>query len=822
MRYRYALFADGRVECFEDRYQACFEFAKKGATAISVHSFSRDIRYDQSSVRVWGDLHLVYFENEEYEDALLKLQEKGIPSNSLDRYELSDSVEIAVPECLCGVHVGLSERALVDEQVRRHFGCRWPESYVCNFGSQNVVFSEALVECYYGNCRKHKRVHSLGRYKPVSLLAELFFNEFRKLHGGSWRYKTGHLTRCSVLSEFLASDDSISYEEVKLLKSLTHGKFSSLPGLALKAGRADLINDPKFLRDASVGYDGITLCSDVPNKLEKIGSKISCRGYCGVTVPSALPFMRYHPDLEGRKQRFGAFVLNQYGLFKHERGDLICPPIWVKECLSGISERVAARTIIFYDFEGCRQELTVDEKDLGKPKFFDLLHCQGFEYPTGKTEKGLLRNFLVQQYPKQCKRQDAIAVDESGWYKDGFVPPRFELKASSYKLKSVLLPPESAGNLRLAKFDHKANWGSEEELAAYFSLIAPLLGLIKHKGICFHFYGSSKWRRDSILDAVNYAWGDWLVPKVCSADDVSKFIVALKNMHKDLPLCVREVGSSDKAQKKMRTFLRRYFLGRKGADGGVRGVVISTGEETLVPEKDRRLCRNGYVFQNDVLLISIPIGAVDFSAYEKLPAGFGQMSVQKIKKDKGSLVEIFELVHNVFKRELKRGKTPKVFAEIVRILSMIYCVERYLVGDNAVSDNFVVSDAALRRCMRCVRDLDFETSFFMQSAQTLNRTCGQILSTGFSYDAFSSGAGASILSIFVETKSYIIVPADEFKKIWGDGFPFSAFTEWLKKKKVLVSFKNQGVCGVQHFPKLKKSVRSYKINKKRLTELTRG
>lgn len=816
MRYRYALFADGHVECFEDRYQACFEFAKKGATAISVHSFSRDIRYDQSSVRVWGDLHLFYLENEEYENALLKLHEKGIPSNLLDRYELSDSVEIVVPEYLCGVHEGFSERALVDEQVRKYFGCRWPRSHVWSLGRQDVVFSEALVECYYDNCRKHERVHSLGGHKPISLLAELFFNEFRKFHGDSWRYKTGHLTMCSVLNEFLASD-SMSYGEVRLLKSLTHGKFSRLKGLALKAGRADLINDTKFLRDASVGYDGITLCSDVPNKLEKIGSKLSCRKYCGVTVPSALPFMVYHPELEGRNQKFRSFVLNQYGLFEHERDDLICPPIWVENRFVGEQGKVGARVVVFYDVDGKRKQLVIDEMDVDSPKLFALLREHGFECPTGKTEKGLLRKFLVQQYPRQNKREEAVAVEKAGWHKDGFVPPRSEFKESSYKLKSVLLPPESAGNLELARFDNKENWEPEEELATYFSLLAPLLGLVKHKGICFHFYGGQEQQRDSIFSAVNYAWGDWLVPKVCSADDLTKHVGALTKLHNDLPLCVREVGSSDKAQKKMRTFLRRYFLGRKGNNKPVRSVVVSTGEKPLTPVQDRRLGRWGYVYQKDVLLIDLEINNLRLPIFENIPADFARKEIRKIEKDR-NFPQALQSVHNQFKKLLVRRSSSRVFSEIVCVLSMVYCVENFLIRGQSWTSDYKCSDFALKKYTLLLGDLDIEAAYFSVVATRLAKICKQIIDVGFSWSAFGMG-GTEPFHNFIETKAYIIIPADEFKKMWGDDFPFGAFADWLKKRKVLVRFRKQGVCGVHYFPKLKKSVRSYKISIKKLIEL---
>jgi hypothetical protein len=834
MRYRYALFADDRVECFEDTIQGRRVMIRNGAKAFSVHSFARELKVGRPPAQMWGDFHLFYESGVFLEFLASKLNQLCISVGDIKAYKVDDGFELIIPEYVFRGDIGFFMREQIDRAVRKEFKSAWPTDFVkkicgCKLSFTRVLFDNDSFRIAIDELLPTAKKCEDGKVSP---LTELFFLIFFRENKHSLErclvhIRYGNLLKCSVL-DAVRKAESISFEEAKLLKSLVICKMFSFKGFLKYYQREELILSDDIRMKFAFVSPSFCFCEDVPSELEKINSKFKCHGDCGVTNPSALPFLSYPPDLYSLDRNVGGFYLNRDGVFVegdcgHSHVDTkICPPIWVEDSFAGEQGEVGARAVVFYDVEGNCKQLVVDEMVVDSPKLFVLLREHGFECPTGKTEKGLLRKFLVQQYPRQNKREDVVAVEDSGWHKDGFVPPRSELKASSYKLKSVLIPPESACDLSLPLFDDKEYWRPEEELAAYFSLLAPLLGLVKHKGICFHFHGGREQQRDSILSAVNYAWGDWLVPKVCSADDLTKHVGALTKLHNDLPLCVREVGSSDKAQKKMRTFLRRYFLGRKGDNKPVRGVVVSTGEKTLTPAKDRRLGRWGYVYGGDILLIDIPVGLSNFGTTEKISAGFGKFAVHEIQKDKDQFSKLLRSAHKKFKQTLVTRKSSRVFSEIVRILSMIYCVERYLVGDNAVSDNFVVSDAALRRCVRCVRDLDFETSFFMQSAQTLNRACGQILSTGFSYDAFSSGAGASILSIFVETKSCIIIPADEFKKMWSDGFPFSAFTEWLKKKKVLVSFKNQGVCGVQHFPKLKKSVRSYKINKKRLIELTRG
>ncbi|WP_319779944.1 DUF927 domain-containing protein [Maridesulfovibrio sp.] len=828
MRYRYALFADGRVECFEDSVEARISLIRKGAKSFSVYVFSDKLGNSVSPIAVWGDLHLYFASRLAGSDFASFLYQFRVPSSSVRVFKHSDMYEFVVSEEAFRGDFPYISRIQTDlDFQRKYLGVPSEESYF-ELGGNNILSSE--VELLGDDClvpleffySKYSHIQAFG----VSLLSKSY-NSLNLKYRGRLRsvpMNNRFMKRCKVLQGFLESERLSDYQ-IRFGGSLFRNDIAGLRSFLTRHGRHEIGDEDFSIEFCESGRNLPVWCCDVPKLLKENGYPFQCREFCGVSTPEALPYAAFPPELGALHEEYGEFLLTRTGLFAdvflNDDKIRICPPIWVEGSFNGEQGMVGARAVVFYDVEGNRKQLVVDEMVVDSPKLFALLREHGFECPTGKTEKGLLRKFLVQQYPRKNKREDAVAVEESGWHKDGFVPPRSELKVSSYKLKSVLIPPESAGNLELARFDNKENWEAEEELATYLSLLAPLLGLVKHKGICFHFHGGREQQRDSILSAVNYAWGDWLVPKVCSADDLTTHISALTKLHNDLPLCVREVGSSDKAQNKMRTFLRRYFLGRKGDNKPVRGVVVSTGAEPLTPAKDRRLGRWGYVYDGDVLLIDIPVGRSNFGATEKVPAGFGKVAVHEIQKDNDQFSKLLRSAHKEFKRALVTRKSSRVFSEIVRVFSMICCVEYYLVGKQELTADFVSSDIRLARYIRMVHDLDTEKDYFRPDAVRLAKICTEF----FNFRCVPIAAGIdheSCMKKSIFTEKHIIIPADDFKKMWSDDFPFGSFTAWLRKEKILVPFKRQGVCGTHHYPKLKKSVRSYKINKKRLIELTRG
>ncbi|WP_419783502.1 hypothetical protein [Maridesulfovibrio sp.] len=828
MRYRYAFFENDRVECFEDSPQARESLIRKGAKAFSVYAFSGVHGKTFGHIYAWGDLHLYFPLNGEGEEFAGLLNFYRVPPASVRIFLHDDMYEFVIAEEAFRGDFPYVRRLETDRDFQVMYGGSPPEKRYFDFGMGKLLSSEVelLSDDYLVQLEKFYHKYSHAEASGVSLLSKEYSSLNRKYRGRlhDIPIKSRFLKRCKVLQGFLESERLSDYQ-IRFGGSLFRNDIAGLRSFLTRHGRHEIGDEDFSIEFCESGRNLPVWCCDVPKLLKENGYPFQCREFCGVSTPEALPYAAFPPELGALHEEYGEFLLTRTGLFAdvflNDDKIRICPPIWVEGSFNGEQGMVGARAVVFYDVEGNRKQLVVDEMVVDSPKLFALLREHGFEWPTGKTEKGLLRKFLVQQYPRQNKREDAVAVEESGWHKDGFVPPRSEFKASSYKLKSVLIPPESACDLSLPLFDDKEYWRPEEELAAYFSLLAPLLGLVKHKGICFHFHGGREQQRDSILSAVNYAWGDWLVPKVCSADDLTAHISALTKLHNDLPLCVCEVGSSDKAQKKMRTFLRRYFLGRKGDNKPVRGVVVSTGAEPLTPAKDRRLGRWGYVYDGDVLLIDIPVGRSNFGTTEKVPAGFGKVAVHEIQKDKDQFSKLLRSAHKEFKRVLVTRKSSRVFSEIVRVFSMISCVEYYLVGEQELTADFVYSDIRLARYIRMVHELDTENDYFRPDAVRLAKICTDFLN--FGCVPFSAGVGhESCMDKSILTDKHIIIPADEFKKMWSDGFPFSAFTEWLKKKKVLVSFKNQGGCGVHHYPKLKKSVRSYKINKKRLLELTRG
>ncbi|BDQ36850.1 hypothetical protein SYK_12100 [Pseudodesulfovibrio nedwellii] len=127
-------------------------------------------------------------------------------------------------------------------------------------------------------------------------------------------------------------------------------------------------------------------------------------------------------------------------------------------------------------------------------------------------------------------------------------------------------------------------------------MTAPTLALVKTPGICLHFHGRSQSARNALLASISKVAGH----AIYSLPDALKHVVALKGHHKDSTLHIAEVEDDD--IKGMHRFIRRYFLGRKGKDGPVAGIIISTGNSPLGQKGGHLFTHNKRVLAVDVEL----------------------------------------------------------------------------------------------------------------------------------------------------------------------------------------------------------------------------
>ncbi|WP_291327144.1 hypothetical protein [Desulfovibrio sp. UCD-KL4C] len=810
MRYRYALFSYDRIECFEDTPEQQKMLISKGAHAFSVHSFSEPLVKGRLPQRIWGDLHITWSEEEgsrPLQECVDYLHRYAVPESLVDLYIENSFYELIVEESAFRGELGSPARFVFDSKIKR-FICSYAVNY--NFydvnGFQIPFTSVPVAKTKLAPSSSDSCKGLLGYWEScdskVSELAHLYFVEHMKL-GEKKDYirpVLANLLKCNVFRQFINSS-TYRIDEAKLLAKMIGGSaikafLNSCPN-STRSEDNDLIrifdNKNMYLLLPRIA------CSRVSEELSAINSNLQCTSECHVPRASVLPYASKAFEVD-RPMALEGCVLNSSGFYHVDSSKVpnenfrIMDPIWARDNFLG------GRQIICHDMYGFRRELYLSEEDLDSPKLFSILRSHQVYVPTNKVKQGALRRYLLSQCP-HIKEKSVYSISEyAGWQDDGsYIPPTetTQPQDQNIKVKSHVLPPPED----LYSFPRlgKEKFSTEATLAALFSLVAPLLRKLGMKGVCLHFHGGSADDRDLIIHAVQTVWRSYLYPVHYSLPDVKRHIAALKMHRKDSVLCVREV--QEHQVKNMRSVLRRFFLGRKGSDPGVDGVIVSTGAVPLGEEKEGRKGRAGYISKGRVLAVDVELGK-DRNAGGELTHSTGEVFLGKIID--GNFAQLLSEFKYYFVADKKQGSGDIVFGVLTDIATVAFVMIRWLHSAAGIPP------ATIDFC-----DQEFGNLIFRHDLELIKY--GPIVVELHKIIQNAQKNPASFLKQVVPCgRGCFAITAKDFKKIIPDEVSLTFFSIWLKKKKILRLSQDKSLCGVHHFTGLGGSARAYFVHEKSL------
>jgi len=249
----------------------------------------------------------------------------------------------------------------------------------------------------------------------------------------------------------------------------------------------------------------------------------------------------------------------------------------------------------------------------------------------------------------------------------------------------------------------------------------------------------------------------------------------------------------------MRSFIKRYFLGRKGADSGVQGVIISTGEKPLAQRLNRRNGINAFIEKGEVLAIDISIDqwsgtacCVDrlaFRLVDQLASNFAD-TVGTLRLDQTKLRQEHQ--------KLEKGKFNQGIADVLWLFAAIghwaYGEEKlgWWQGNNLP---IVFRDF--------VKAVDGQEALYMSHLKLIDQSIPKEVEIG----SVRVGYKTSLANI---GGGRVLVPSSWLQKIIGNRSDLKQFLAWLRANRV-ISTKAGENCGSYHHPEAKATVRGYAL-----------
>jgi len=648
---------------------------------------------------------------------------------------------------------------------------------------------------------KKYRLPSLRSQKgSVSLLAKLYYAFHNQLRGRKdlLTPKYARIRQCTVVDELLKQADATP-KELAAICSLFGNRSDIFASVLSSLGRSDLLFlvDRKKFR-AELKQRQPKACREALAISFEFEGKFPCTGGCGVSSPAALPFLPWGVLLERPiGPSCGGCALTEQGLYlSNETNDdttKVMEPIWVSQSLQGVGRELGAREVVCHDAHGLQKTLSIGEEDLDSPRLFAILRSHGVHVPISKTEQGKIREYLVSQFPAAAPTHTATST--SGWQQDGrHIDPNGDTSTfgSHYPAKSVAVPRGDfvkPGSIRASK----ATADSLVLLAILASLSGAVLKPLQRSGVCIHFHGSSEEARMAILHSASSIWDE----RVYSFDEAKKHVRDLKRKYADSTLCVG--GVTEEKVRSMRSFVKRFFLGRKGADDGIQGVVVSTGDKPLAQSQNRQRGVNAFTVNGEVLAIDVPIAQSSGVAcsVKGLASSLVNALYLNLADTRGCLHDDLFRFANQHQKSQK-GKLQKQVANFYWLFAAVGC---WIYGEkklswwqgnslNGVFEGFV--EAA-----------DKQEADFLRYLTMI----AQRIPCKFRTDTVEMELPSPLVDI---GHGCILVSSEWMKTLIDNRSTLRGFLEWLRVNRILVRKAGKN-CANYHHPKKQKSVRGYAL-----------
>jgi hypothetical protein len=407
------------------------------------------------------------------------------------------------------------------------------------------------------------------------------------------------------------------------------------------------------------------------------------------------------------------------------------------------------------------------------------------------------------------KKQFANDLPEwmAGWQNDGrFVAPNSSDSIQHpNKIEHLITPPrlspkELIGGIEPSTYTQN----SYAMLAILTSLAAPFFYQLRKPGICLHFYGNSKAARQALLYSASSVWES----DVYEFKEVHGHMYGLKIFHKDTALCLSEVQPNRK--KDLHKFLRRYFGGREGADVGVSGVVISTGEKPIAPSNDQESGLNALIENKHLLAINICLGAwpnqYAFKADPSIPPNLVNSLIWDLT---GTVSRIYDEQLRLSRYETTRKGLPTC-EQVTSFFWLLNAIANYI-GDKGGLD-WWRGGGLPPTFQKFIDEVDSRYNTFINLLKIIAGRLPIPLKFG-DYVMVNP-------TPYIKLKAdRVLIPAEEMQRLVPAKSLQRDFTSWLSMNGIILTRRKGKICDTFYSSRHKKPISGYKVDAPKILEM---
>ena len=388
----------------------------------------------------------------------------------------------------------------------------------------------------------------------------------------------------------------------------------------------------------------------------------------------------------------------------------------------------------------------------------------------------------------------------TGWQNDGrFVGPNStDSIQPPNKIEHLIVPPSLSPKELISDIEPSAHTqNSYAMLAILASLAAPFFYHLRKPGVCLHFHGNSKAARQALLYSASSVWES----DVYEFKEVHGHMYGLKILHKDTALCLSEVPSNRK--KDLHKFLHRYFLGREGADVGVSGVVISTGENPIAPSKNQESGLNVLIENERLLAMDIHLGAwPNQYAFKADPSISPTLTNSLMWDHTGAVSRIYDEQLRLSRYETTRKGLPT--CEQVTSLFWLFNAIANFIGDKGGLD-WWRGGAFPSTFQTFIDEVDNQYNTFLTLLKTLAGRLPQPLKFG-DYVTVNPTA-------FIPLKTgKALIPTEEMQRLVPSNSLRRDFTSWLSMNGIVLTRRKGKISDTFYSSRHKKPIAGYKVD----------
>lgn len=484
-------------------------------------------------------------------------------------------------------------------------------------------------------------------------------------------------------------------------------------------------------------------------------------------------------------------------------------PVWVSETGFLLDGAKAGRKIVFLNSDKERDCVVLSIIDIDCGRCFKILERAGVYVSSDRKVRELIRLYLSSGFDVvKINIPHGIIKFKMEHYgglhrSDGELWYGFSYLRNSKYGKLIAVPDPCYSSKINCLFEvlnreecKSAVLKKDFLFAVGASLASPIVGGFGFSGVILNFYNKLS---DSLVDLACQAVGVWSGERVvgfrfpiCSPD-----VVELKRQYRDCVVCV-DVASYEK-NSKLHTFFKRYFKGRKGAEGGVSGVVVTSSGEVIGNCVSSRKCCSVGVFAQDVIVINIKSSYDIDSKFQLL--GVGERFIMSICSNfPQSMEKINDLYHESIDR-FRISRRSGVSKAVQSFFALSASVLEYAIGIGLLPSVYVKGSA-----------IDAISAYFKEIFDVDDKYWNVL------YEIHNSIGSFMCVSCSLKDNDFVLVRSKYVKYYFDNSVDFDGFINWLIDNRVVIKNSNGGAISICHVPD-GKTTRGYRLSVKAMKKM---